>query len=231
MIGAAGGIGAACVARLVADGLRVVAVDADERVNQLPDCVPVHGDCTDPWVLDEAFAEPVEVLVHGVYHWARAPLAELRREDWLRVLDVGLISAWEAALRLAAGGQGRSIVLIGSVQANRAVADAAPYAASKAGLAALGRAIAAEWGPRGIRCNVVEPGAVEIPASAQHLARPEVREPMLAAQPMRRICQPPEIASVVSFLAGEDAAFVNGETLGVNGGTAALMPGELPEYE
>ncbi|WP_031468300.1 SDR family NAD(P)-dependent oxidoreductase [Sciscionella sediminilitoris] len=230
VVGAAGGIGSACVRRLAADGYRVVAVDADERVRELPDCRPVHGDCTAAEVLDEAFADPVDVLVHGVYHWVRAPLEELRREDWLRVLDVGLLSAWEAAVRLAKGGRAASIVLIGSVQANRAVAGAAPYAASKAGLASLARAAAVEWGPRGIRCNVVEPGAVEIPVSAEHLAKPEIRGPMLDAQPLRRLCVPDEIAGVVAFLAGSDSAFVNGETIAVNGGTTALLPGELPRY-
>lgn len=230
VIGAAGGIGSACVRRFAADGLRVLAVDTDERVRSLPDCVPVHGDCTDPAVLDEAFAGPVDVLVHGVYHWVRAPLEQLHREDWLRVLDVGLLSAWEAAVRLARSGGPASIVLIGSVQGNRAVAGAAPYAASKAGLAALGRAIAAEWGPRGIRCNVVEPGAVRIPANATHMDEPAGREPLLAAQPLQRPCTPEEVAGAVAFLAGQDAAFVNGQCLGVDGGTTALMPGELPPY-
>lgn len=230
VIGAAGGIGSACVRRFAADGLRVVAVDTDERVHSLPDCVPVHGDCTDPAVLDEAFAGPVDVLVHGVYHWARAPVGQLRREDWLRVLDVGLLSAWEAAVRLARSGGPASIVLIGSVQGKRAVAGTAAYAASKAGLAALGRAIAVEWGPRGIRCNVVEPGAVPLPRNAAELDQPAAGAPLLAAQPLQRPCTPEEIASVAAFLAGPDAAFINGQAIGVDGGTTALMPGELPPY-
>ncbi|MGH3439097.1 MAG: SDR family NAD(P)-dependent oxidoreductase [Sciscionella sp.] len=228
VLGAAGGIGRACVQSLLARGHPVVAVDHDPAVAGLAEVIPVTGDVTDPALLDTAFAAcptPPGVLVHAILADARAPLAELSAADWHRVLDAGLVSAWQAAVRLRAGGRvPASVVLIGSVHAHGAVPGQAAYAATKAALPALARAIATEWGPEGIRCNVVEPGFVAIPRNQARWRDGTDTQHLLAAYPLQRLCRPEEIATVVRFLASDDASYVNGTCLTVDGGALAVLP-------
>lgn len=229
VLGAAGGIGRACVRRLWRDELDVVAVDVDERVRELPDAIPVAGDVTDPATLATAFAacpSRPAVLVHAVLAERLRPLTELSEEDWRFALDVGLVSAWQAgvALRLAAAGRGASMVLIGSVHAHGALAGMATYAVAKAGLVALAQSMAVEWGPEGVRCNVVEPGFVAVERNQARWGDPDV----IAAYPLGRQCEPAEVADVVAFLAGPGSSYVNGTRLLVDGGALAVLGPERP---
>lgn len=229
VLGAAGGIGQECVRRLLRDGLDVVAVDIDERVLELPDCVGIVGDVTDPEVLARAFAacpSRPAVAVHSVLAERQIPLAELTIEDWRAVLDVALVSAWQVGveLRRAAAGAPASLVLLGSVHAHGAMARMGTYAVAKLGLVALAKAMALEWGPEGLRCNVVEPGFVAVPRNQARSNDPD----LLAAYPLGRACQPTEIAEVVGFLAGPQSSYVNGTSLLVDGGALAVLGPERP---
>ncbi|WP_369214324.1 SDR family NAD(P)-dependent oxidoreductase [Streptomyces flavofungini] len=229
VLGAAGGVGRACVARLAADGHDVVGLDSDASVGGLAECTGVAGDATDPAALARAFdacAEPPSVLVHALLGEARAPLADLTAEQWRHVLDVSLVSAWQAAAELvrrkAAGPA--SIVLIGSVHAHGAAPGMAAYAVAKAGLAALARAAAVEWGPLGVRTNVVEPGFVAVGRNAHRWRDSAERAHVEAAYPLGRLCRPEEIAAAVAFLAGPSSSYVNGVCLPVEGGALAYLP-------
>lgn len=229
VLGAAGGIGSACVRRLTAAGAHVVAVDRADTVAQLPDCTAVIGDVTDPSVLRQAFdSAPTRptILVHAVLSEHRAPLEQLTLRDWRAVLDTGLLSAWQAGVELltSADGQPASMVLVGSVHAHGAAPMMAPYAVSKAGLTALARAMATEWGPRGLRCNVVEPGFVKIARNEHRWADDAERDRILSAYPLRRLCEPEEIAEVIAFLAGPASSYVNGTCLVADGGSLAVLP-------
>ena len=229
VLGAAGGIGQACVRRLRHDEFDVVGVDLDERVLDVPDCVGIVGDVTDAAVLARAFAacpSRPAVLVHSVLAERRIPLAELTVEDWRTVLDVSLVSAWQAGveLRRAAAGEPASLVLLGSIHAHGAMLGMATYAVAKLGLVALAKAMAAEWGPEGLRCNVVEPGFVAVPRNQARSADPD----LLAAYPLGRACQPAEIADVVAFLAGSQSSYVNGTSVLVDGGALAVLGPERP---
>ncbi|MEV3856668.1 SDR family oxidoreductase [Streptomyces sp. NPDC050095] len=231
VLGAAGGVGRAVTARLAADGVAVVAVDQNPAVHQLPDVAAAFdGDATDPALIARAFEaapEPPAILVHALLWELRAPLAELRPEQWHRVFDVGLVSAWQAAAELVRRkpeGADARIALIGSVHAHGAAPGCAPYAVAKAGLGALARAAAAEWGPLGVRTNVVEPGFVAIERNAHRWQDPAERARVEAAYPLGRLCSPEEIAEVVAFLAGPSSSYVNGICLPVDGGALAVLP-------
>ncbi|MFJ9040551.1 SDR family NAD(P)-dependent oxidoreductase [Streptomyces sp. NPDC102406] len=231
VLGAAGGVGRAVVARLIAAGTEVVAVDQQPTVRQLPGVTAAfEGDATDADVIARAFdaaPEPPSVLVHALLWELRAPLAEVTPAQWHRVFDVGLVSAWQAAaelVRRTPEGAGASVVLIGSVHAHGAAPGCAPYAVAKAGLGALARAAATEWGPLGVRTNVVEPGFVAIERNAHRWRDPVERKRIEAAHPLGRLCSPAEIAEVVAFLAGPSSGYVNGVCLPVDGGSLAVLP-------
>lgn len=231
VLGAAGGIGRAVVARLLADGTAVVAVDQDPAVHQLPGvALAFDGDATDGALLARALdaaAEPPSILVHALLGEHRAPLQDAAPEDWHRVLDVGLVSAWQAAtalVRRKPAGRPASVVLIGSVHAHAAAPGFAPYAVAKAGLGALARAAATEWGYLGVRTNVVEPGFVPVERNAHRWRDPAERERIRAAYPLGRLCSPREVAEVVAFLSGPLSSYVNGVCLPVDGGALAVLP-------
>ncbi|MCX4744901.1 SDR family oxidoreductase [Kitasatospora sp. NBC_01287] len=229
VLGAAGGIGRACAERLAEGGAQVVAVDRHEAVRELPGCRAVVGDAADEAVLARAFAaceRPPFAVVHALLAEHRAPLAEQTAEAWHQVFDTTVVSAWRAgaALLRAAAGRPASLVLIGSVHAHGAVPGMAPYAVAKAGLAALARAAAVEWGPAGLRCNVVEPGFVAVARNAHRWQEPAERERILAGYPLGRPAGPEEVAEVVAFLAGPGSGYVNGVCLPVDGGALAVLP-------
>ncbi|MGD6752611.1 SDR family NAD(P)-dependent oxidoreductase [Streptomyces sp. BH105] len=230
VLGAAGGVGRAVVARLAAGGSHVVAVDLDPTVRQLPDaCAALEGDATEAAVIGRAFdaaPEPPSVLVHALLHELRVPLGELTPAQWHKVFDVGLVSAWQAAAELVRrkGAGPASVVLVGSVHAHGAAPGCAPYAVAKAGLGALARAAATEWGPLGVRTNVVEPGFVPVERNAHRWRDPAARARVEADYPLGRLCSPEEIADVVAFLAGPTSSYVNGVCLPVDGGYLAGLP-------
>ena len=123
---------------------------------------------------------------------------------------------------MLAGGGG-SIVNTASVEGVVGRRVRAAYGASKAGVVLLTKSVASQYGPRGIRCNAVAPGLVLTPALAHHYT-PEQIEASLAIYPMPRLCAPEDVAHAVLFLASDEAAFVNGTTLMVDGGATSYLP-------
>jgi NAD(P)-dependent dehydrogenase (short-subunit alcohol dehydrogenase family) len=119
---------------------------------------------------------------------------------------------------------GGSIVNTASIEGFVGRGVRAAYGASKAGVVLLAKAVAAQYGPRGIRCNAVAPGLVLTPALKNHYDTPEQIEASLAIYPMPRLCEPKDIANAVIFLASDQAAYVNGTTLMVEGGATVYLP-------
>jgi NAD(P)-dependent dehydrogenase (short-subunit alcohol dehydrogenase family) len=119
---------------------------------------------------------------------------------------------------------GGSIVNTASVEGLMGRRVRAAYGASKAGVVLLTKSVAAQYGPRGIRCNAVAPGLVLTPAIQNHYTTPEQIEASLAIYPMPRLCRPEDVANAVLFLASDEAAFVNGTTLMVDGGATSYLP-------
>ncbi len=225
--GAAGAIGAACVARLAADGF--TAVSAWRETPPSGDGPSVRFDVTDADAVAAGIAEVEEV--HGPIHtvvanagWAHLDLA-LRAdpEVFRQVIDTNLTGAFltaKAALGpMVRRRQGR-IVLMGSVAGFWGVPGVSSYAASKAGMLGLARSLAREVGSRNITVNVVAPGLLDNAVDRIDDQRPasRVTAGWVASTPLRRAGTPEEIAAAVSFLASDRAGFVTGTVLPVDGG-------------
>ncbi|MGO1317868.1 MAG: beta-ketoacyl-ACP reductase [Cellulomonadaceae bacterium] len=221
--GANRGIGRAIAERFVAGGDRVATI---YRSGDLPDGVlGVVGDVTDTASVDAAFTAieaelgPVEVLVANAGITRDQLLMRMSDEEFEQVIDVNLTGTFRCVRRASKGmirlRRGR-IVLISSVVGLYGGAGQVNYASSKAGLVGMARSITRELGARGITANVVAPGFID---TAMTAALPEERQQAYkAAIPAGRFAQPEEVAGVVHFLASDDAAYISGAVVPVDGG-------------
>ncbi|MBC7290043.1 MAG: beta-ketoacyl-ACP reductase [Actinotalea sp.] len=221
--GANRGIGRAIAERFVAAGDRVATI---YRSGELPEGVlGVHGDMTDTASVDAAFAEveqahgPVEVLVANAGITRDQLLMRMSDEEFEEVLDVNLTGSFRCVRRASKGmirlRRGR-VVLISSVVGLYGGQGQVNYAASKAGLVGMARSITRELGGRGITANVVAPGFID---TAMTAALPQERQDAYrAAIPAGRFARPEEVAGVVHFLASDDASYISGAVVPVDGG-------------
>jgi NAD(P)-dependent dehydrogenase (short-subunit alcohol dehydrogenase family) len=150
---------------------------------------------------------------------------DLSVEDFRTVLDVNVlglfIAARAGAERMSHDHEGGAIVLVASVNGLIAEPEFADYNASKGGAVMLARSLAKDWAARGIRVNAICPGYVNTPMTAAYLADPPTAETILGRIPMGRVADPAEIAAVIAFLASDDASYVTGTAMVVDGGWTA----------
>ena len=217
------GIGRAIAEEFVRQGHRV-AVTA--RSGEGPEgTLTVRADVTDGASLDAAYAEieetlgPVEVVVANAGITADTLVMRMSDDDFDRVVDTNLGGAFRVAKRatkrMLVNRFGR-IILISSVVGLYGSPGQANYAASKAGLVGLARSITRELGARNITANVVAPGYIETDMTA---ALPEEQQNQYRkAIPAGRFAQPEEVARVVAWLASDDAAYISGAVIPVDGG-------------
>ena len=220
------GIGRAIAERLLADGHKVAVTTRATSSGSAPEgALVVECDITDSDSIDAAFSTvedahgAVEVLVANAGTNKDTLLMRMNEADFAGVVDANLTGAFRLAKRanraMLRARFGR-VIFIGSVVGLAGTAGQANYAASKAGLVGLARSITREVGSRSITANVVTPGFIDTDMTVQ---MPEnVREQALAAIPMARYGRPEDVAGVVSWLAGEDSAYVNGAVIPVDGG-------------
>jgi NAD(P)-dependent dehydrogenase (short-subunit alcohol dehydrogenase family) len=165
---------------------------------------------------------PIDVLINNAGVFPRVPFLEMTERDWDHVLDINLkgscfCAQYVAQTMIAAGRRG-SIVNIASGAALRGSPRGVHYAASKGGVLSLTRAMALELAPHRIRVNAIAPGLTDTAQPRYGSSEAEIAE-MARAIPLGRMAQPDEIARAAVFLASDNAGFITGQTLHVNGGS------------
>ena len=241
--GAASGIGRAAALAFARAGARLVLADRDgEGAKRLADELRAKPGEIMAYGVDVSSEEQVAALVDAVMQqfgaigvlfnnagigpskFPAAGLAETTRPMWDLVLAVNLTGPFllckHVLPRMVAAGGG-AVVNNSSINGLVAVSGADAYTASKGGLIALTRLWAADWGPRGIRVNAICPGPVDTPMNAPWLSDPCKRSFLTAGSPLGRVANPDEVANVALFLASEEASYVNGAVIPVDGGWTA----------
>jgi NAD(P)-dependent dehydrogenase (short-subunit alcohol dehydrogenase family) len=166
----------------------------------------------------------VDILVNSAGITKRTPTVDLSDEEWASILDTNLTGTWRACQvfgrHMLERGYGR-IVNIGSLASFVGLLEVAAYTASKAGVAGLTRALAVEWGHRGVNVNALAPGVYRTALNSTLLDGTERGREFLMRTPLKRFGRVEELAGACVFLASEAASFVNGEVLAVDGGFLA----------
>src|SRR5690625_220701 len=233
--GSSRGLGRAIALRLAADGFRIAVhyVNSEQPAQEVADEIRAAGGTAEVFRADVADAAActevvkevtksfgsLEVLVNNAGITRDTLALRMKEADWDAVLDTNLSSAFhlsKAVLRGMVRAEAGRIINISSVVALMGNVGQANYVAAKAGLIGLTKALAQEYAGRGITVNAVAPGFIE--SDMTDALDPELKEQYLARIPARRFGQPGEVAALVAFLAGDDSAYINGQTITVDGG-------------
>lgn len=238
--GGARGIGLACAERFAAEGARVAVLDIDlaaaQTAAQTLSGLGIRCDVADEASVETAVAGVlaawgrIDVLVANAGIYRAAPLAELTLEDWQRVLAIdltGVMLCCRAVAPILTQQGGGSIVIQSSMAGKTSWPATAAYSAAKSGALGLMRSVAQELGPHNINCNAVCLGhadtemmrAVDARVCAEQGWEPGTFLRNLAAQnPMRRLGTPQEVAALTAFLASDEARYINGQAIEIDGG-------------
>jgi gluconate 5-dehydrogenase len=168
----------------------------------------------------------IDILVNNAGIQLRKPMVELRTEEWQKVIDTNLTSAFvvgrEAAKRMIAHGAGK-IINIGSLTSELARTTVAPYTVSKGGIKLLTRAMAAEWGEKGIQANAIGPGYMLTDMNEALTSDPAFDAWVKGRTPARRWGRPEELVGTAIFLASAASGYVNGQIIYVDGGMSSVL--------
>jgi NAD(P)-dependent dehydrogenase (short-subunit alcohol dehydrogenase family) len=243
--GAGSGIGRAVALGMAAAGASVVLLDKNgEHCRQTAELLqstgakslPIACDIADPDSVAAAERAsqaigPCDILVNNAGVLKAGPLATVPLEDWNTLLAVNLtgylLCAQAFGKAMIERGKG-AIVHTASIAGSNAQGFSGAYSVSKAGVLMLSQQLAVEWGPHGVRSNVMSPGLVRTPMSETFYQDPKVLERRSAAIPLGRVGAPEDMAQVVLFLASDRAGFVNGQEIIVDGGFEHMLMSLVP---
>jgi NAD(P)-dependent dehydrogenase (short-subunit alcohol dehydrogenase family) len=199
--------------QLRSQGMRTLAVQADVSKRQDVEAM-----------FDTASRElgPIDVLVNNAGIETIVHFLDLTDEQWTRLVDVNLRGAWLCSQvfcrRALAEQRPGAIINIGSIQAGKVLPGRTHYAPAKLALEALTRNISAEMTPHGIRVNCIHPGLIDTPMTEWVMKAPDILPTVLAQISMGRAGQPREIGTVAAFFASDDASYLTGQSIYVDGG-------------
>ena len=198
------------LARMKTEGLRVHAAEGDVRD---------FDSCVEMFTKVGAVIGPVDILVNNAGITRDSMFKKMSEKDWIEVINTNLNSVFNVTRQVIDGmverGWGR-VVNISSVNAIKGQFGQTNYSAAKAGMAGFAKALAQEVVRKGVTVNTVSPGYVE--TDMVMAIRKEVRDQIVAQIPMGRLARPEEIAAVVAFLASDEAGYITGANISVNGG-------------
>lgn len=242
--GAGGGIGRAVAVNLAKAGALVAALDRDEQglektrtdlAGNRHVVAPCDVTSADSIAAAAASVEkalgPAQVLVNAAAILRSGTLDTLPLAEWNAVIAINLTGYFLCAQTFGAQMRKQkrgSLVHVASIAGSNAQGKSGAYSVSKAGVIMLARQLAGEWGPDGIRSNVVSPGMVITPMSQAFYDTPGVTERRAAVTPMRRIAMPQDIADAVMFLASDRASYVTGDEIVVDGGFTRTIMNLVP---
>jgi NAD(P)-dependent dehydrogenase (short-subunit alcohol dehydrogenase family) len=248
--GAGHGIGRSIAEQLGSEGAAVTVVEIDETAGRATEAALkaagyrahfVRADITKFDSVEAAFAEavgvfgPITLLVNNAAFTDAGNLAGMSLESWHREVDVNLHGTYHCIRailpRMKANGGG-AIVNMASVNGLRYFGNPS-YSAAKAGIISLTQAVASEFGADGIRCNAICPGSVRtdnITWTIRQQRDPEVFQKLARWYPLGRVAEPQDIANVVAFLGSDEAAYMTGAVLPVDGGLLAGMNVMIDEF-
>lgn len=237
--GGGAGIGEATCLRLARDGHAVGVLGRQpDNIGQVADAImavggraiPLLADVADRAQVERAVTQvredlgPVTILVNNAGIEEFTPFAEIDDKAWDRVMAANLKGVYQVTQTvlpdMLAAGWGR-IVNLTALGSQIGAANMAHYTASKGGVTAMTRSLAVELGPRGITVNEISPGFILTPMSQRAIDGdlfPVPYEQIVATYPIPRVGYPHETAAAIAFFASEDAGYITGQTLGVNGG-------------
>ncbi len=240
ILGGAGGLGKGIVKRMHVEGARVAVADIDSAGAQtVAGQLDATGVSARAFEVDVSNRENVQSVARQIKEWAgeidilvnsagvnsHFPALELPVTEWDRIIDVNLKGTFLAMQTVAPymrTHSNASIINISSTSAVVSRATSVHYTASKGGVRALTQGFAVALAPLGIRVNAVGPGPVETHLNVQRLSDPAERERSLARVPMGRFGTPEEVAGLAVFLATEDASYITGASIYVDGGLLAM---------
>tara|TARA_R110002072_G_scaffold62214_7_gene155936 strand:- start:27502 stop:28284 length:783 start_codon:yes stop_codon:yes gene_type:complete len=239
--GAAGGIGRSIAKSFVDAGAKVALLDLN-AANVSDSATEIDGlaiacDVTN----DDSVAKAVikverelgtaTILVNNAAFLSPGNLDEVSLADWQKMLDVNLTGYLRCTKAFGAGMLAKgigSIVHVGSISGSHQQAFSNAYSASKAAVSMLSRQLAFEWGPRGVRSNVVSPGLVRTPLSESFYIDPNTKAAREAVIPLRRIGAVDDIANAVVYFASERASYITGQEIIVDGGYSQTLMSHVP---
>ncbi|MFL2993034.1 MAG: SDR family NAD(P)-dependent oxidoreductase [Acidimicrobiales bacterium] len=242
MTGAGSGIGKAIAELAGKQNFRVGVLDhnkeiAEETASRIPNAIALHASTTEPEKIEEAldkFGEAPDALVNNAGIVRFGSLIDLPLSDWKSVLDVNLtgvfISSQAVAQRMKDNGGG-SIVNMTSIAGIQPNVGGGSYGAGKAGLHLLTRQMSIEWGEYNIRVNSVAPGFIDGGMSAPIFADTEIRSSRESRVPSRRLGTVTDVANTVLFLCSDEASYVNGNQIVVDGGVTSSLMASFPRPE